>query len=373
MKGKRFALPYQRCSNLSCCHVGAEMKIAISWMLSLLWVATTYGQQKFELVEPTGQVSATAELERGRLLVYGLNGQRLYFSREAHYDSPDGQFVGYFSHETNRALRFPRSGSGVMQTANLTEARPRFRNTRRRVRRIHSRGVVTAPLPLFPAPIATGPLIQPYGDPFAYGYPPPVPLAQSVLIDSTIVPYPPLPPARVELRNDGRREIQLGLMDLQNPSANQTMRILPGAATEVQLARDSGGQRIEHYRVVNSFGQSVTREIITEVAPVTRYEIVVHEWAMQSVAIDRTGKSPNVIEDINFQGRGIGRFVLPAGPALQSGVINVYSAAVRQGNAGSVQPMVPTEDLPSKRDNTSRLEDAVFEAQRAAQRRASGR
>ncbi|MGI9470308.1 MAG: hypothetical protein ACR2NZ_02170, partial [Rubripirellula sp.] len=105
----------------------------------------------------------------------------------------------------------------------------------------------------------------------------------------------------------------------------------------------------------------------------TRYEIVVHEWAMQSVAIDRTGKSPNVIEDINFQGRGIGRFLLPAGPALQSGVIGVYSAAASQGNAGTVQPIVPTEDLPVRGNNARRLEDAVLEAQRAAQRRASGR
>ncbi|MGI9469919.1 MAG: hypothetical protein ACR2NZ_00205 [Rubripirellula sp.] len=352
---------------------GAKMKIATSLTLWMLLVAFAYGQQEFELIEPTGQVSATAELQRGRLLVYGQNGQRLYFSRDAQYDSTDGQFAGYFSVEINRALRFPRSGSGVMQTASLNDPRPRFRNSRRIVRAIGRHGAIAAPLPIVPPPIIAGRVTTPYGDPFAYGYPVPVPLAQSVLIDSSIVPNPPLPPARVELRNDGPREVQVGVMDLQNPSGNQSMRIRPGEAAEVQLMRDSGGQRIEHYRVVNSFGQSVTREIVTAVVPATRYEIVVHEWAMQSVAIDRTGKSPNVIEDINFQGRGIGRFLLPAGPALQSGVIGVYSAAASQGNAGTVQPIVPTEDLPVRGNNARRLEDAVLEAQRAAQRRASGR
>lgn len=353
------------------------MKIALVLAFVVIGSAVAAGQSEYELVEPNGQVSATAELYPGRLLVYGTNGQRLYFSRDAQYDSSDGQFVGYFSVKTNRALRFPRSGRGPMQTASLNDARPRFRSSRRIVRAIRAgRGV--APLPVVPRPVLPGavvaqPILPPFGDPYAYGYPVPVPLAQSVLIDSSIVPHPPLPPVQIELRNDGPREVQVGVIDLQNPSGNQSMRIQPGGSVAVQLARDSGAQRIEHYRVVNAFGQFVTREIVTEVAPASRYEVVVHEWAMQSVAIDRTGKSPNVIEDINFQGRGIGRFLLPAGPALQPGVIGVYSAAVRQGNAGTVQPIVPEEDLPPRDTSTRRLEDAVLEAQRAAQRRASGR
>lgn len=358
------------------------MKIPLGLALVVFGSGVAVGQTEYELVEPNGQVSATAEVYPGRLLVYGTHGQRLYFSRDAQYDSSDGQFMGYFSVKTNRALRFPRSGRGPMQTASLNDARPRFRSSRRIVRAIRvGRGVAAlpvvprpvVPLPLVPGSVVAQPILPPFGDPYAYGYPVPVPLAQSVLIDSSIVAHPPLPPVQVELRNDGPREVQVGVIDLKNPSGNQSVRIQPGGSISVQLARDSGGQRIEHYRVVNAFGQFVTREIVTEVAPASRYEVAVHEWAMQSVAIDRTGKSPNVIEDINFQGRGIGRFLLPAGPALQPGVIGVYSAAVRQGNAGTVQPIVSEEDLPPRDTNTRRLEDAVLEAQRAAQRRASGR
>jgi hypothetical protein len=325
--------------------------------------------QRFELVEPSGQVSATADVQRGRLLLYESTSQRVYFSREARYDSADGRYLGYFNFERNRVLRFPRSGTGVMQIADLDDVVPRFRSTLQVVRPVGpaTGGAIVGSWPS----TLPGQIGPPYVGPSIYGYRSGPPLAQSILIDSKTIPNPPLPPARVLLHNDGPRELQVGVVDLKNPSGTRSMRIQPAASAEVELVRDAGGKRIDHYRVITPYGESITKEFVTEIPVTSRYEVVVHEWAMQSVAIDRTGKSPNPIEDINFQGRGIGRFILPPGPQLQSGVIDVDRAARSQGNAGAVAPIVPGANLPS--GNASRLEQAVLEAQRAAQQRARGK
>jgi len=340
------------------------MRSLMCLSIVLLLTHTSWGQQ-FELVEPTGLVSATVEVGRGRLIVYERGGERIYFSREARYDSADRRFVGYFNFELNRVLRFPRSGSGVLQTADLDDVAPQFRNTIRIARPLgtapNSRAIAGVP-PIFPDDTQS-----PYADPYASGYRSVVPRAQSVLIDSETIPNPPLPPALVVFRNDGPREIQVAVVDTKNPRGTRSMRIRPADATEIQLARDGGSKRIEHYRVVTPGGELITKEFVTQIPPTLRYEVVVHEWTVQSVAIDRTGKSPNVIEDIRFQGRGLGRFHLPPGPQLESGTIGVYTAAQNRGNQGTIRPIVPRDPQPV--DTASPLERAILEAQHAAQRR----
>lgn len=371
------------------------MKMSINVVLGLLVFTLlsvpVSGQQTFDLVEPTGDVTATARIEGGQISVQSLAGQRATFNRDPSFDSLGGDFVGYYSPTIDRALRFPRSGVGLMQTVGLGDPRPRFINTRRAVRL--RRGQIMSPF-TFGAPIFFPGQLFPrhrfhprnqfhprqhlypwqwYGpsfDPFMQGYAGWWRRPQSFLVDSVVVPNPPLPPARLKLVNDGRREVQVGIRDLQDSARSQTMRIRPNSSADVELIRDTGGKRIEQFRLMNPYGYTRTHEVVTEYEPPVRYELVIHEWSMQSVAIDRTGKSPNVIEDINFQGRGIGRFFLPPGPLLQSGVIGVYSAAMRQQNGGTVPPLVPEEDLPKRGGRT--LEDAVLEAQRAAQRRAAG-
>ncbi len=109
----------------------------------------------------------------------------------------------------------------------------------------------------------------------------------------------------------------------------------------------------------------MTENIVRPIAPQARYEVVVHEWAMQSIAIDRTGKSPKAIEDINFQGRGLGRFLLPPGDSLQSPRIDVYRTAVQSGLAGTVAPIVPSDE--SDQGSDSPLQRALLEAQQRAQ------
>ena len=366
--------------------------VGLGLLIGVLIPESTHAQQIFDLVEPTGEVTATAEIQGGQMLVRSRTGQQASFSRDPSLDSLGGEFAGYYSAKMHRALRFPRAGVGMMQTAALGDPQPRFMNTRRSVRL--RRGQILSPWTFGPPVFFSGqlfPVIHPFGqrplnhwqhlspwqwyglpvDPYLLGYSGWWPMPQSILVDAVVVPDPPLPPARIKLVNDGRREIQVELRDLQAPTQSRQMRLQTGASTDVELVRDVGGRRVERFRVMNPFGYSAIREFVTEYEPAVRYEIVVHEWAMQSVAIDRTGKSPQVIEDVNFQGRGIGRFFLPPGPALQSGVIGVHGAAARQRNSGTVPPLVPEEDLPRRGGRA--LEDAVLEAQRAAQQAAQRR
>lgn len=343
--------------------------------------STTASGQRFEIIEPSGVVTGTINVAPGRIIVYEGTGERILYSRDALYDSSDGRFVGYYNLTLNRVLRFPRSGSGPLQSADLDDRVPRFRETTRIVRPvgnftpIRPGGVLGRPGSGFGRPWlggldwsitgGYGPTQYPSG-PYAAAYPPRARPTQSVLIDSQTIPNPQLPPARVVLRNDGPREVQVGIVDLQNPGKDRSVRIRPSSSVAFELERDAGARQISHYRVITPYGESVTREIVTDIPPTIRYEVVVHEWAVQSVAIDRTGKSPNVIEDINYQGKGLGRFQLPPGPELQSGTIDVYRAARAQGNQGTVAPIVPREPQPS--DTASPLERAILEAQRAAQR-----
>ncbi len=352
------------------------MRSLLSLSIVFLCSLAASGQQ-YDLVEATGIASGSIELGAGRLVVYQSDGQRHFFSRQASYDSPDGRFVGYFSSQFNRVLRFPRTGSGYLQTADLDDLSPRFRNTRYMVR-----PAAAAAGPARPTRPTLGIGWGPGGDLPRYnpGYVPPVVagyrggsyfggysywLPQSVLIDSQTIPNPPLPAARVVFRNDGPRELEVGVVDLIDPVATRSIRIRPAASVELELQRDAGARRIAHYRVITPLGESITNEIVTDVPAEPRYEIVVHEWAVQSVAIDRTGKSPNQIEEINFQGRGIGSFPLPAGSSLQSGTIDVYRAAKSSGNAGSIAPLIPNDD--QGRDSASALDRAILEAQQGAQ------
>ena len=349
-------------------------------LIALLAVTSARGQ-RFELVEPSGLVTGTVQISRGRLTVLEATGERITYDRERRYDSRDDRYAGFVNAARGRVVRFPRSGEGRLQTADLDDVAPRFRYERRRVRQptvAAAHPPVAPPVPGHPAaiwpPVAGGPLGPPVPvDPYFYpplGYPNPYFGAfrypQSVLIDTRIVPHPPLPPARIELYNGGRREIEVGLVDLQEPAQTRSMRIAPGQATTVEVQRDAGGQEIRTFRTIDAYGRTATREVVHGVAPEARYEVVVHEWAMQSIAIDRTGKSPNPIEDINFQGRGLGRFLLPPGDRLQSQQIDVYRTAVQSGLAGTVAPIVPSDD--SDRGSDSPLKRALLEAQQRAQR-----
>ncbi|QDT01721.1 hypothetical protein K227x_00880 [Rubripirellula lacrimiformis] len=348
----------------------------MGWVIC--WVAcAAVLADDFEMVEPDGRVAARVEVHHQQMMVYERTGQRILFDREPRYDSLDGRFAGYFNLELNRIVRFPRSGFGRMMSADLDDAAPNYRVMRRTVRPAGVRPAgIHRPNPGFGVPgfgslgygIPAGlvPWIPTPG--FGPVYPIGPPLPQSVLVDAQTIAHPPLSPVRVQLRNGGPRDIQVGLVDRSQSSATRVMRIPPSDAVEVMVQRDSGARLVQNFRVITPFGDVADRQVVSEVPPAVRYEIVVHQWQIQSVAIDRTaGAGADPIEDINFHGASIGRFPLPPGAELTSGSIDVYNTARQQGNAGSVAPILATEDEDLDA-GPSLIERAILEAQQNAQR-----
>ncbi len=336
------------------------------WLAVSLMMAGTAEGQQFELLDTYGTRVGMVDLTRSGLSVRQSVGNPMSYQRAIDYDSADGQFIGFFHRGTARALRFPVTGNGRLFLADLNHSFPSFRGTGRYVRAIvgpphpwiiHPYG---GPWPM--TPWVYGYDLAPYLDPSLSGYYGRYPLQRSYLVGSQTVPDPPLPAVDVQLFNDGPRDVQVQVNDLIEPGNRRTMRIPPRTATTVTLQRDAGGQQINRYHVYAGYGEWITRESAVSIPAPIRYEIVVHEWAMQSIAIDRTGKSPNPIEDIQYQGRGLGRFLLPPGDQLRAGTIPVCETAKRQGNQGTVSPILPSENPGS--EQLSPLERALQEVQK---------
>ena len=316
----------------------------------------------FELIDSQGFVTGFAETNNNSVRFRELTGQHSVYLRDRRYDSQDRSFAGYFNVVLNRALRFPRSGTGPIYTIDFDDFNPVYRPTRSYLRPVNR--FARRPLPLVAGP-TTGFHLHPTGylsRPRGYRR-----HARSFLLDSRYIPHQPLPPATLNLQNGSSREIQVTLTDLRGKKSPQSFRISPGGSKQVKIERESGGKLHRRYQGYDLHGFPIEQSVVTEVPPEPRHEIVVHQWAVQSVAIDRTGTSPNAIEDINMQGRGIGRFILPPGDQLQSGTVDVYASALASQNPGSVAPIVPEKN--KQRDNASRLEDAIIRAQQQALQR----
>lgn len=325
--------------------------------------ARTADAHSFELIEPSGLVTAQIETRPSQLVVYQSNGERITYTRDPNFDSRGRRYLGYYNRSLARVLRFPASGSGRMQTADLDDPILVYTYTRRIVRPVTAYGSRLPPAILGPV-FVPPPILPSYGfDPLPPVYAPSFSNLQprSVILESKVVPHPALSPASVTLRNGGPREVQVTIVDRKEPGRTRPIRLAPRAVTTVQLVRDAGATRIEKVRLDSPTGESVTQEKKSLVSPESRYEIVVHEIRLQSIAIDRTPGGNNAIEDINQTGQGIGRFELPPGPQLQSGTIDVYSAARSKGNAQSIAPILAREDDDFAPDP---LEQAIIDARR---------
>ncbi|TWT80054.1 hypothetical protein CA13_14670 [Planctomycetes bacterium CA13] len=320
--------------------------------------------QFFEAVNPDGSIAAQIEAASGSMRIQMQSGQQYLYFRDSQYDSLSGRFAGYFHPTLNRVLRFPRSGAGHMMMADLDDFHPHYRRSVMVARpmlhpprpvpgfghghhrngyrgqdawhhggRFRSGGFVPIYTPGFHwHEFSVTTFGGPYGSPFlpqpGIGFSVPTQTPQSVLIDTRIAPGPELAPVEIGLQNSGRDELRVTIVDLKDGSRTHQVRIRPGEIAKEIFARQSADERIDTYESLSLSGEVKTREVTLAVPPTVRYEIVVDLWRIQSIAIDRTGKSPNKIEDINYQGKALGRFPLPPGDRLQPGVIDVYREAV---------------------------------------------
>jgi hypothetical protein len=351
-------------------------------------MAAPLAAQDYHLVEPSGVITADVYFQRGSMIVNDADGNQYRFVRDPSFDSINGRYAGFWLPGLNRVVRFPNSGRGLMQVADLDDVWPRYIYSRRSVRpvgRPRPRPPWHAPGYAFVPPVFFGP----YGYPrFGYGYysqgltlgvgplwpGPAIPRRydwrpQSFVLDSHLVPRNPLPPVNLRLVNSAPREIRVTVRDLEQPSQSQQLRITPGESAPIQVQRDAGADLVRRVLTYTPGGSEWIREVVTPLPPQPRYELIVHEWRLQSIAIDRTGKSPNVIEDTNYQGRGLGRFLLPPGDQLQGGSLDVVQAALDADNPGSVAPLLEDADTPQQSLRPLSPLERMLQQQREAGRR----
>lgn len=162
-----------------------------------------------------------------------------------------------------------------------------------------------------------------------------------------ILPNPPLPPVTLRIANTHTDTLMILLADRRNPSQPATLRIPAGGSETVTLERDAGSTVIQTIEVLDGLGNWNRQEFQIPVPPAALYDMSVYEEFLQSIAIDRTGTSPNPIEDVNYQPRSIGFFLIPAGEALADrSVIDVFRAAADSQNPGAARRL-SAKDLPN--------------------------
>jgi hypothetical protein len=167
-----------------------------------------------------------------------------------------------------------------------------------------------------------------------------LPAPQYRTISEQMVPNPALAAASLRINNTHNETILILLADRRQPGHLTKLRIAPEGTETITLDRDAGGTVVQTIEVTDGFGNWDRQEIEIPIPPKILYDMSVYEEFLQSIAIDRTGKSPNVIEDINYQPRSVGFFLLPAGDGLpDSGAMDAYGAAVEANNPGAVRPM----------------------------------
>lgn len=164
------------------------------------------------------------------------------------------------------------------------------------------------------------------------------------IANEQIVANPPLPPIQLRITNSHADTLVVLLADRRNPNAPRKLRIPAGGSEVVILERDSGATIQQTTEFMDGFGNWDRQSYQIPVPPTVLYDISVYEEFLQSIAIDRTGKSPNPIEDVNYQPRSVGFLLLPPGDQLQDhSVLDVYRAAADSRNPGAVRRLSPSD------------------------------
>lgn len=207
-------------------------------------------------------------------------------------------------------------------------------------------------------PVSGGLWVRPWTyDPWQIWYPmPPVvslPVPQFKTTQQQFVPNPTLPPIDIRLTNRHSDELLVLFADRRIPDNPVKIRIPAGGSKPVRIERDAGGTIVENISIVDAFGNWVDEQYTTPVPPAVLYDLSVYEIFLQSIAIDRTGTSPNVVEDVNFQPRSIGFFLLPPGDELVEGSeLDTYRAAQEQENPGAVRRLSERDLKEGSNSNT---------------------
>lgn len=170
-------------------------------------------------------------------------------------------------------------------------------------------------------------------------------------VNREIRPNPPLPPAEVELSNSHKNALMVLVGDLRSGQVVKELRIEPNQSTSITVERDPGSTLVEVVEIMTPGGGWNRQEYVTPIPPVSLYDLSVYEEFLQSIAIDRTGKSPNRIEDVNYQPKSVGLLVLPPGDALpERGQMNAFAQAKSADNAGAVRRLDPKRFEKAKAD-----------------------
>lgn len=197
-----------------------------------------------------------------------------------------------------------------------------------------------------------------------------LPAPQFRTMQQQYVPNAPLAPITATISNTHQDELLVLFADRRNPKTPQKLRIPARGREQVQIERDAGGTIVENVEIVDAFGNWTQQQYSTPVPPMVLYDMSVYEIFLQSIAIDRTGTSPNPIEDVNYQPRSVGFFLIPPGDELPpNAVIDAYRVAQESENQGAVRRL-SERDLKGDSNSTTNdpLKDILqkFQKQRAA-------
>jgi hypothetical protein len=158
------------------------------------------------------------------------------------------------------------------------------------------------------------------------------------------------------------------LADHRAGGAVTTYRIPAGSSETVKLDRDAGAVVEETYEILLNTGEWNRQVFRTPIPPAVLYDVSIYEEFLQSIAIDRTGKSPNTIEDINYQPKSIGWYLIPPGDAIpEQYTMDVFDLAKTAGNPGAVRRIDPKQlDKPVKAEDPLKAILREIQAQRGA-------
>ncbi len=191
--------------------------------------------------------------------------------------------------------------------------------------------------------------------------PPSLPVLQPLYrtVSHDIRANAPLPAAQLELFNSHRNALIVLLGDNRAGAAVQQIRIEPNSAQVVVLERDAGSTIMETVEIRSALGGWDRQQFVTAVPPSTFYDLSVYEEHLQSIAIDRTGKSPQPIEDINLVPKSVGWIALPPSALPERSRLDVYSRAQSSHNPGAVRRLDPQQfdKIPQQSDRL----DAVLQ------------